>query len=374
MDALWKWWHQCWLFLGWVKQLLQCFLGSRWLGYYSMSELNIPSNTQTFGSCGRLLHICLSLTKNPVQQVWNSERTVFYAFFGFSPLGQSPTFTHLSRWPRWRPDPVQRPSPAKRRHKMNQKWAETFAHLFTSFEANSAIICGQQVCRIIQNSRLLGLQVRLDQFSSIGMVWMAICHDLSHLFCTVLCWMPPWQRYRCLLWISLNVFVQIAALNVLPPCPCFVCPPFVVFLFVSAVLGCVSFALLTNLAISSVVSAVLIRRLLPLEKSTFARSLFVWNLRGIILAVLFAWFAQQPQTWEEYQFLSFLSFSIYGLERNSGIWFASFFNVSWWNIILIHSVEFITCIYYIYIYYLVSYYTKYTGKISIPYDLFNQKD
>ena len=290
----------------------------------------------------------------------------FYAFFGFSPLGQSPTFTHLSRW---RPDPVQRPSPAKRRHKMNQKWTETFAHLFTSFEANSAIICGQQVCRIIQNSRLLGLQVRLDQFSSIRMVWMATGVDLSWFVSLVLhrAWMPPWQRW-CLLCCA-------KCLAALPMLRCFVCPPgAVVFLFVSAVLGCVSFALLTNLAISSVVSAVLIRRLLPLEKSTFARSLFVWNLRGIILAVLFAWFAQQLQTWEEYQFLSFLSFSIYGLERNSGIWFASFFNVSWWNISLIHSVEFITCIYILYIYYLVSYYTKYTGTISIPYDLFNQTD
>ena len=174
---------------------------------------------------------------------------------------------------------------------------------------------------------------------------MWICHDLSHLFCMLGC-------------LRGSADVYFAALNVLPPCPCFdasmlpcfVCPPFVlVFLFVSAVLGCVSFALLTNLAISSVVSAVLIRRLLPLEKSTFARSLFVWNLRGIILAVLFAWFAQQLQTWEEYQFLSFLSFSIYGLERNSGIWFASFFNVSSWNISLIHSMEFITCIYIIYI-------------------------
>lgn len=129
----------------------------------------------------------------------------FYAFFGFSPLGQSPTFTHLSRW---RPDPVQRPSPAKRRHKMNQKWTETFAHLFTSFEANSAIICGQQVCRIIQNSRLLGLQVRLDLPQSGWYGWQPvwICHDLSHLFCIVL---------GCL---RGSADVYFAALNVLPPC------------------------------------------------------------------------------------------------------------------------------------------------------------
>ena len=112
------------------------------------------------------------------------------------PFEQNVTFAHLPHW--------SRPS-------------FSFA-LFTSFEANSAIICGQQVCRIVQNSRLLGLQVLLDQFSSSnrdgldGWTGVDLSHALVlHIRCLLDASVPALRMF------TLDVFVcQIAVLDVLP--------------------------------------------------------------------------------------------------------------------------------------------------------------
>lgn len=205
------------LFLGWVKQLLQCFLGSRWLSCSMSKHSEQYSDIPLLWALATLVTSSEYLSFNKKCGPTNMKGQFFMPFWIFtSALGQSPTFNHLSRW---RPDPVQQgPSPAKsRRHKMRYHlnrvkhlhicsihWGRpSFLALFTPFEANSAIICGQQVCRIIQNSRLLRLQVRLDQFFSsnrdgLDGNWCGLSHTLVlHRAC----WMPPWQRYRCLLWM-----------------------------------------------------------------------------------------------------------------------------------------------------------------------------